>query len=129
MKMCFEVIYVEVRFCVDFECILRLDNRRPVRCEQYDLMQNVTGAKKLDIPEGCERVAIQLTTANHYCQNSTHLVGAVQIAFRHLEKLGYRLVIVKLIYCLTNIFFLFFLFSFLIMNYRQSNHRQLDIVI
>lgn len=60
-------------------------------------MKNISGEKKLDVPEGCERVAIQLTTPNHYCQNTTHLIGSVQISFRHLEKLGYRLVIVRLI--------------------------------
>ncbi|UJR21975.1 hypothetical protein I4U23_025043 [Adineta vaga] len=78
---------------IDFECILRLDNRQPVRCDQYDMMKNVIREKKLEIPEGCERVAIQLTTPNHYCQNKNHFVGSVEISFRHLKKLGYRLVV------------------------------------
>lgn len=43
------------------------------------------------------RVAIQLTTPNHYCHNTTHFVGSVEIAFRHLKKLGYRLVIVSVL--------------------------------
>jgi len=88
-----------VFFCIyelDFECILRLDNRKAVRCDQYDIMKNVIGNKKLDIPEGCERIAIQLTTPNHYCHNTTHFVGSVEISFRHLKKLGYRLVIVRI---------------------------------
>jgi hypothetical protein len=61
-------------------------------------MKNVTENKKLDIPEGCERVAIQLTTPNHYCHNTTHLVGSMEVSFRHLKKLGYRLVIVRIDY-------------------------------
>jgi hypothetical protein len=81
---------------IDFECILRLDNRQPVRCDQYDSMKNVIKNKKLDIPEGCERVAIQLTTPNHYCHNTTRLVGSMEVSFRHLKKLGYRLVIVRI---------------------------------
>ena len=59
-------------------------------------MKNVTENKILDIPKGCERVAIQLTTPNHYCHNTTHFVGSTEISFRHLRKLGYRLVIVRL---------------------------------
>ncbi len=59
-------------------------------------MKSVTENKKLDIPEGCERVAIQLTTPNHYCHNTTHLVGSMEVSFRHLRKLGYRLVIVRI---------------------------------
>ncbi|CAF1511761.1 unnamed protein product [Adineta ricciae] len=78
---------------IDFECILRLDNRKPVRFDQYDLTKNISGDKKLEIPEGCERVAIQLTTPNHYCQNKNHYVGSVEITFRHLKKLGYRVVV------------------------------------
>ncbi|CAF1129640.1 unnamed protein product [Rotaria sordida] len=78
---------------IDFECILRLDNCQPVPCDQYDLMKNINGNKELDIPDGCERVAIQVTTPNHYCHNTTHYVGSVEISFRHLKKLGYRLVI------------------------------------
>jgi hypothetical protein len=48
----FEYLFIYL----DFECILRLDNRQSVRCDQYDLMKNVTRDKKLDIPEGCERL-------------------------------------------------------------------------
>ncbi len=73
-----------------------MDNRRPVRCDQYDIMKNITENKKLDIPEGYERVAIQLTTSNHYCHNTTHFVGSVEISLRHLKKLGYRIVIVRI---------------------------------
>ncbi|CAF3806570.1 unnamed protein product [Adineta steineri] len=78
---------------IDFECILRLDNHQPVQCDQFNTMKNITRDKKLEIPEGCERVAIQLTTPNHYCHNTTHFVGSVEVSFRHLKKLGYRLVI------------------------------------
>jgi hypothetical protein len=112
---------------LDFECILRLNNRQAVRCDQYDLMKNITGNKKLDIPEGCERVAILLTTPNHYCHNTTHLVGSMEISFRHLKKLGYRLVIVR--FNFNHYLNQIFSFSFLIMNYQQSIHLQLDIVI
>ncbi|CAF3668501.1 unnamed protein product [Rotaria sp. Silwood1] len=78
---------------IDFECILRLDNHQPIPCDQYNLMKNISGSKELDIPDGCERVAIQVTTPNHYCHDTTHYVGSVEISFRHLKKLGYRLVI------------------------------------
>ncbi|CAM2726441.1 unnamed protein product [Rotaria socialis] len=78
---------------IDFECILRLDNRQPVRCDQYDFTKNIGGNKELHIPEGCERVAILVTTPNHYCHNTTHYVGSVEVSFRHLKKLGYQLVI------------------------------------
>jgi hypothetical protein len=92
-------------------------------------MKNVTENKQLDIPEGCERVAIQLTTKNHYCHNTTHLVGSMEVSFRHLKKLGYRLVIVRidLYFILLSIVNIFF--SFPIMNYQQLIRLPLDIVI
>jgi hypothetical protein len=58
-----DIMLVIVSF-PDFECILRLDNRQPVRCDQYDLMKNVMGNKKLDIPEGCERLVNLLNLFN-----------------------------------------------------------------
>ena len=38
-----------IELILDFECILRLDNRQPVQCNQYDCMKNVNGNKKLVI--------------------------------------------------------------------------------
>ena len=40
---------------LDFECILRLDNRQAVRCDSFDPMKAIRGNKKLEIPSGCER--------------------------------------------------------------------------
>lgn len=105
-----------------------MDNRQPVRRDQYDSTKKVTENKILDIPKGCERVAIQFTTPNHYCQNSTHFVGSVEVSFRHLRKLGYRLVIVRIL-SVRSFFLPSIVFRFLIMNYPHSIHRLHDIVI
>ena len=40
---------------LDFQCVLRLDNRQPVRFDQFNNMRDIGGDKKLEIPEGCER--------------------------------------------------------------------------
>ncbi len=109
-----------------------MDNHKPVRFDQYDLIKNMNGNKKLHIPDGCERVAIQLTTPNHYCHNTTHLVGSMEISFRHLKKLGYRLVIVNidsLVYLFLIVVFFVLFSSFPFTNYQLSIHLLLDIVI